>query len=552
MTAPFPRVSEAVDRLYLERMARLVLDRLVDSGELRSVASQRALAFRMHYLPQHIRLEVPASDDFLPLLDPNRKERATTGLREAVLRVVTHEESDHWVVADPNLHFDVRLREKARTARVRPIYEPDLDQPSDGSVRLGEPRLRLSWEHKGRDDQQVIFREREGLAKVDLGRWRPELVILEARAGDDAVAYLYSAAVIRVLERDRWRRVRPRRRVPVSRDLTFVIRSPWWRFWQRRVRVQLEVLGLLRLSRPKVTFTSSAGQEVGWDRNLDAETTVGPEFVLRAGEHDVVSVGNTGDAAATIKWFDGGDLTVPAGGRVDVQGTHLQALETPGGGLWVVSFPTEVRTPRPRQIKLSAAAFAPRRLGADITDPGDGPALFGFEAPAAEIVQDALLLDGVAAEEAVVAVKSSRSSGPLAVVALDDCPGVKVKLLRTDAGDPIAQHRWRHVTDVLPLPGTSARLEAVGAPVVTFELPRPIGELTTDPDDSFAVSGWRFSISADGLQLAGTGKVSLDIDGTRMGGPTRLPYQDMYRLRVGGGIYRILRGEHAPVGSTGR
>ncbi len=528
-----------MDRLLQERLARLVLDKLLDSGELRSVASQRALALRMFYLPPSIRLDVPPDDDYLPLLDPNKQGKAIAGLRDAILRIVQHEEGDHWVVVDPDLQLDVHLREHSRVPRIRPIYEPDVEDDRPQGSRLGEPRLRLSW-----GTRSAVLRERHGLLKVDLGPRRPGLVLIEGGASDEEVAWLYATGKIQVIGDDtkRARRYPARTRIPVTHDMTFIVRAPFGAIWQRKVRMQLEVLGLTRLGRATIAFTNPTGQTVSWDRNHQPHMQLGGDFVLHARERDLVEIENVEESPASLIWFDGKPLTIPGGSRVAVQGSHLKALVTTGGGAWAATLPSAGSAPPPRVILLDGEMSAERH---EVQRRRSEPSLFGFVSEAATIFQDALILAHVQGDRAPIIVKNPAHAGPLAEVALDDCAGAKVRLLRDSHGKPIEDAPWRHVQDVLELYPSSARLELVGAPQVTFEVPRHIGRLTMDPSDQFTVDGWRIRITADGLSLTGAGNGPVDIDGAAYTGPSRLVYQDGYRIRAGDGVFRILRG-HTP------
>lgn len=516
-----------MDRLYQERMARLVLDRLLESGELRSVASQRALSLRMHYLPPRVRLDLPAEPDFLPLLDPNRAERAAAGLRGAILRVVRHEESDHWVVVDPELDLDVRLREGSRRARVRPVYEPDLEPPAPDDPSLGEPRLRLSWG----EDQELILRQGQGLVAVELGGRAPTLIVFEAPAGDGPVAWLYSSGPI-----ERWTdagraRHRSRTRLPVVRDLECTLRpSLAGRLrLQRSVDLAVEVLGLTRMGRPPLRVTSSAGVELTWDRNRDPELELGPDLVLHAEAGDHLRVSNHGDLSVTVRWHADAPLTVPPGAGVVVQGAHFGGLETPGGVTWRLALPEGVAAPPPRSFRIDGELLASPAGGAPR---GSGAPLFRFEAVGADVWQQAVVLPRLDGPGAAVPVTAHEAVGHLADVALDDCPGVKVRA-------PGAA--WRHVTGVAGLEPSGARLEAISTPQILFEVPRPLGALTTDPSDQLTLDGWRLGVAVDGLVIAGAGAHPIVVDGVSYEGPTRVPCRDEHRVRAGAGVYRIAR-----------
>ena len=525
-----PRIRPTdLDRLYQERLARLVLDRLLDSGELRSVESQRALSLRMCYLPPMLRLEVPAEDDFLPLLDPNRREQAADGLRRAILRVVRHEESDHWVVVDPALDIDVRLREGTRRVRVTPVYEPELEAGAADRVSLGEPRLRLGWG----DGRALLFRQRQGLLKVDLGSRSPGLVVFEAPSeGPGPVAWLYATGPVDQWEDGRRTRHKARTRIPIERDLTLTLRPPWTRaLWQRAVALEVEVLGLTRLGRPSLLVTSSDGTELTWDRNRQETLELGPDVLLYAGEHDRLRVVNAGTLPAAVRWFEGAPLEVPPGDEVVVQGAHFGGLTTPGGVTWTIALPEGVVAPPPRFVAVVGELVTDTR-GTRIDD--DGPSsLFRFESVGAAVEHRATILPRLRGDVAVVAVESESSARHLADLALDDCPGVK---LRATPDAP-----WRQVTGVTTLQPSRARLEAISTPQILFEVPRRLPPLTTDPSDQLVLDGWRVGLSGDSLVIAGGGDHPIVVDGAAFEGPTRVPYRDDHQVRAGAGVYRIVR-----------
>ncbi len=527
-----------MDRLYQERMARLVLDRLLDSGGLRSVASQRALSLRMHYLPPHIRLEVPAEEDWLPLLDPMRQERAAAGLREAILRVVDHEERDHWVVVDPVLVLDIDLREGTRRPRVLPVYEPDLAPaiPGAGSD-LGEPRLRLLH-----DAAAHLLRERQGMMTVDLGARAPRLVVFEAPRDSGAVAWLYATGPVDLWEETKTRRIRPRTRIPVDRDLGLTILAPWYQPWARSVRVDVEVLGLARTGRPALVLRSSRGETVRWQRGRDPRQEVGPELVLHAGERDLIEVHNHGRDPAFVRWFDERPLLVPPGDHVALQGAHLRALETPGGVRWTAELERGGSAPPPRLLRVvaeSEGSQAPAGRGLR-GQSESAPSLFGFEQASATLHQEAVVLSRHEGDELRVAVQDSAQAGPIAQLALDDAPGLKVRQADRGgaAGDVAA---WRHVTDVRPLEPTRCRLEAVGQPTLILEAPRAAGRLTTDPADRLALGSWRLRLAPDGLEARSGDDTPLVLDGQTFVGSANVPRRDQHRFGAGGGVYTLTR-----------
>ena len=513
-------------------MARQVLDQLLDSGELRSVASQRALALRMHYMPPRIRLELPGSDDYLPYLDANRRGSALSGLRDAILRVMTHEEEDHWVVVDRDMTFDVSLREGARRPRIRPLYEPEVAADGLGAPELGEPRIRLSV-----DGKTVLLRQRQGLVKVDLG-WRgPDLVVFEGHRGDVALAYLYATGpVIHWSDRGRVRHA-ARTRIPIERDMQLSLRRPWTRPWHRIVPCEVEVLGLARMGRPDVVLTSSLGETVRWDRNRRSELELGPELLIRTGDRDVLAFRNTGQMPLTIDWFEGEPLLVAPGQEVAIQGAHFGGLTTPGGIRWDATHAQGASAPPPRIVELvgELPRGGPARTASSSPDP-----LFHFERMAADVLQDALVLHAVEGSKAQVVVKRDSSVGPIAQVALDDCPGVKVRPVRS-AGPGTGIPPWQQVTDVRELGHSSARLEAVATPQVVFAIPRHTATLSTDPTDQLRLGGWRIGMTVDGLVLTCDGDEPLVVDGTSYEGSTHLEHRDVYRVRAGAGIYRIVR-----------
>ncbi|MDP6944167.1 MAG: hypothetical protein QF464_08465, partial [Myxococcota bacterium] len=294
-----------MDRLSQEHLARLVLERLIDSGALRSVASQRALALRMHYLPPCIQLLLPPEDAYLTLLDPGQQGAALDGLRDAILRIVAHEEVDHWVVADPNLSLRVQLREGSRRVAVRPEYEPGLTAGEHGATSLGEPRIKLTA-----GDTSVLFRERQGVLAVDLGRFAPRVVLFEedprgsAAPVRGAVASLYASGPI-----DEWReggRIRhpARTLIPVTCDMELTIRPGWARPWRRATRCHVSVLGLARMSRPPLQLESSTGESRRWLRNEQPRLELAPDLIVHAEAHDRLRVENRSKVRASIRWYD--------------------------------------------------------------------------------------------------------------------------------------------------------------------------------------------------------------------------------------------------------
>ncbi|MEZ4268479.1 MAG: hypothetical protein R3F39_19110 [Myxococcota bacterium] len=521
-----------MDKLYQERMARLVLDRLLESGELRSVASQRALALRMHYLPVRMHFEVPGDDDFLPLLDPNTREQAVAGLRDALVRVIAHEEADHWVIADPDIDIEVSLREGSRRARVEPVYEPELEDAGHRARGLGEPRLQL-----GTDGRRIVFRHRQGLMKVDLGSRAPRLVIFEAPDDEEAAAYLYSTAPAEVRTDDARSKVSARTRIPVDRDMSVILRRPWTRPWQRRIEVELRVLGLTRMARRELFLENTDGTTEIWDRNRDRRYALGADLLLDAGERDELTIHDTGDTDVVLRWFGGRQLLIPAGGHVTVQASHVEAVTTAGGAVWSLRLPEGTHAPPPRLLSLVGELVQP----AEAPAPGEAePALFRFEQAAAHVFQESVVLSAVVGNEARVAVKSRAAVGPLAEVALDDCGGAKLRLLRPTAGGA-QSGLWRHITDFAVLEPSAARLEAVGEPQVLFAVERPTGELSTDPSDVLHVGGWRVGLSADGLSLISDGAAPAVVDGVEYAGSTRVRYRPIHRVRAGEGVFRIVR-----------
>lgn len=521
-------------------MARLVLDRLLESGELRSVASQRALALRMHYLPVRMRFEVPAEDDFLPLLDPNTREQAVAGLRDAIVRVIAHEEADHWVIADPEIEIEVALREGSRRPRVEPVYEPELEDAGHRARGLGEPRLQISA-----GGRRIVFRHRQGLMKVDLGPRAPRLVVFEAPDDEVAAAYLYSTASAEVLADDGGgARIRARTRIAVDRDMNVVLRRPWSRPWQRRVEVELRVLGLTRLARRELFLESADGTSENWDRNRDRRYALGADLLLDAGERDELTIHNTGEVDGVLRWFAGRQLLIPAGGHVTVQASHVESLTTAGGKVWSLRLPEGTHAPPPRVLSLVGELVEPPALAQS----GDNePALFRFEQAAAQVFQEAVVLNGVSGSEARIAVKSRAAVGPLAEVALDDCGGAKLRLLHPSGTHPLAG-LWRHITDFAVLEPSAARLEALGEPQVLFAVERPTGDLSTDPSDVMHIGGWRVGLSADGLSLISDGAAPAVVDGVEYAGSTRVRYRSVHRIRAGEGVYRVVRRDARPAG----
>lgn len=535
-----------MDRLTLERHARFVLSALVDSGELQTVESQRSVALRVGYLPPRIRLELPPMEPWLAFLDPRQSARALDGLRQAILRVVEHEEPAHWVVVDTRFRFDVSIREGASRPRVTPVYEEEPPDAAHGPGRLGEPRLRLAWE-----EGAVVLRAGEGLRRVDLGPRAPAVVMLEAPPEDVAVAWLYSDGPLDVETDDERFRVPPRRRLPVAHDVTVVARPPRLRPWKRSVRCEVTVLGLARMGRTSLSLTRDGQEPIAWERNARPTLELEEGFSLHAGERDHIEVRNESDQAAFLLWRGGERLVVPAGSRVEVQGGHLDGLETPLGIVYGVEHASPAGAPPVHLVHLvGVAAEAPPRVGTSpVSVPAGGRSLFRFEGSAAEVLQEGVVLTWLdAAQAEVVAevvVGRPEHAGPLAEVALDGCPGAKVRRLGPDAADA---DTWRHVRDVVPLLPSKARLEVLGTPQVTFAAPKRLRSLTTDAADQLVFDGWRISLLADGLKLTGKGAAPVDIDGVTYHGETRLPFQEAYRVRAGAGVYRILRAGSAREG----
>ncbi|MCB9730252.1 MAG: hypothetical protein H6744_18285 [Deltaproteobacteria bacterium] len=523
-----------MDKLYQERMARLVLDRLLESGELRSVASQRALALRIHYLPVRMRFQVPADDDFLPLLDPNTRDQAVAGLRDALVRVIEHEESDHWVISDPDLEIEVSLREGSRRARVEPVYEPELEDAGHRARGLGEPRLQI-----GAGGRRIVFRHRQGLLKVDLGPRAPQLVVFEAPDDEEAVAYLYATTSVQVRTEDGTSTSRPRTRVPVDRDMTLVLQRSWARPWKRRVEVELRVLGLARLARRELFLESTDGSTEVWDRNRDRRFTIGSDLLLDAGELDELTIHDTGETDAVLRWFGGRQLVIPAGGHVTVQASHVESLTTAGGQVWSLRLPEGAHAPPPRLLTLVGELVQPP----ESDGPSDTePALFRFEQAAARVFQESVVLSAVSGSEVRVAVKSRAAVGPLAEVALDDCGGAKLRLLRP-GGAGAQAGLWHHITDFAVLEPSAARLEAVGEPLVVFAVERPLGVLSTDPADQLRLGGWRVGLAADALALVSDGAAPAVVDGIEYAGSARVRHRPVHRVRAGEGVFRIVRGD---------
>lgn len=530
-----------MDRLSHERLARAVLDKLLDSGELRSVASERALALRVHYLPPLIRLDLPGDDPYLPLLNPTTQQSAIAGLRDALVRVVTHEERDHWVaVATDALDVQVSLRERSKVMRATPIYEPDLDGTDPaGTGRLGEPRLRLSWTGADGSEEAWVFREGQGLATVPLGGRHPRLMLFEdEQAGDSIVAHFFADCTVAVETPDgEATRTEPARsRIPVSHDATLTLRPAWFRFWQRPVRVTAEVLGLARLGRPDVTFTSSEGEQRAWNRNREPTIELAADVHLHARGEDRIEVDNRASGPAEVLWFDGQSLRVPAGASVTVQGAHLLGVKSPAAILWAAST-GGFSAPPPRVLELhgTVSRQAPRRQSG-------GDALFKFEQRAALVFQDALVLPRSTGTRLEVGVRTQMSTGLLAEVALDDCVGAK---LRYPKGNGDGFHPWQHVQGVVPLGATSARLELVAQAQVAFAIPAFVRVLTTDPDDVWSVGGFGLRLSSEGLDLESgpdvVGDGGAEVNGVVYRGSTRVPYQPAYRVRAGEGVFRIVR-----------
>jgi hypothetical protein len=522
-----------VDRLSQERLARLVLERLIDSGALRSVASQRALALRMHYLPPCVRIQLPPEGAYLPLLDPGKREAAVQGLADAILRVVTHEEADHWVVSDPQLILDVTLREGSQRVAARPDYEPGLGQDQAQRTLLGEPRVKLTS-----GEVSVLFRAKQGILPVDLGPWTPRLVLFEESPVEGAVASLYASGPV-----DEWReggriRHKARTRIPVTGDLELTIHGGWSRPWRRTTRCHVSVLGLARMSRPPLQLESSAGESQRWIRTEQPRLEIGPDMVIHTEEHDRLRVENRSKIEASIRWYDDTPMTIPPQGTVTIQGAHFLGLTTPGGVVWRVTLADGAIAPPPRVLTLKGA-MAPEVPQSTATE---RDALFGFERIAAAVHQDAVVLPAVQVGEVDVLVKRHSATGPLALVAMDDCPGVKVRRVRPQTGE--AYGAWQQVTDVLELSPSTARLEAIGEPQVLFERPRDLGRLTTDPSDRLHIGPWHLGLTGDGLTVEGEANgpgATLVIDGERVGASARLAYRPAYRVRAGDGLYRIVR-----------
>jgi hypothetical protein len=303
------------------------------------------------------------------------------------------------------------------------------------------------------------------------------------------------------------------------------------------------VLGLARLGRPDVTFTSSEGEQRLWDRNREPTIELAADVFLQAAGEDRVDIDNRASESAFAIWFDGESLEVPAGASVSVQGSHLLGIKSPAGTVWAASTGSFV-APRPRVLELRGVVSrsVPERAAAGDT------AMFRFEERAALVFQDAVVLPRAHSNTVEVGVRTQLNAGLLAEVALDDCPGAKLRYPVANSADgSVAWHPWQHVHDVVQVGACSARLELVAAAQVTFASPSFVRTLTTDPDDGWELGGFKLRLSTEGLDLeADASAVSAEVNGIVYQGSARLPFQPSYRVRAGDGVYRIVR--DAPAG----
>lgn len=544
-----------MNRLSHERLARTILDKLLDSGELRSVASDRAVAQIVHYLPPVIALAVPAEAEFADLLNPQLQTRTAEAIAQALTRIVVHEEGQQWVaISVEGLELQVSLREQSRVLRASPIYEPDIAAVTQTQQRLGQPRLRVGWTSPKDDAQVKVFRQRQGLLQLDLGRRAPELWIIEAdssvAAEDGLVAYLVCDAEVRIeaIGEQAAQVVPARTRIEVTHDLRLSLRPAWWRWWQRTMEMTVEVLGLARLGRPDLVFSSSEGEQRRWDRNREPSIELAADLFLHAQDKDQLGVENTGELAAEILWFDGARLAVPAGARVTVQGSHVLGVISPGGTMWASSS-GDFQAPPPRilQVVGEVAVPAPASERSNRQD-----ALFRFEQRSAVVFQDAVVVAQVPGDEVSVAVRSHLHAGPIALVALDDCPGAKIAYPKNPTTEAVTQRTgesggsplsFTQIHDVVPLGASGARLELVGAAQIMFAVPSFVRTLTTDPDDAWVVGDFKLRVTSEGLDLERTapGHGHVEVNGVTYPGNARVGFDGAYRVRVGPGLFRIVR-----------
>ena len=555
-----------MNRLAYDSLAREILLLMLESRRLRPVARDRIVAYQVYFFPPRILLELPDADRFEGLLNPVTRPEHAKLLESSILHIVTTEERDSWVVWAPTVEIDVRLGEGHTKPSALPGYEPHTaprvvtKRPAATLAGVSEDAdLLLRLTVNGRVS---YLRSGQGLLAAVRGAFTPRVTVFESVEDGPEVASLFAHGNARLSTGDgRVQVLPPRVRIPITHDMTVTVRpTRGRRLWQHKVEIQVEVLGVSRMARPRLLVEKRDGR-TAWDRNREPQLEVGDQvgahvvaagmrLRLRSAPEDRVEVENLGDTPTWLTWFDGAPLRAPVGTAIPVQGSHLRGLGA-GGDALATRLEGAAVSSAPRIVDVHGRLLRPKGHGGpgdEERDPlGHVGGLFGYEEAVASVYQDGVTLVARGDQSAIsIPVPDAALVGPLFRVAFDDCMGAKLMALSDELRGyslDLAPNAWVWVPDVaaLALPGLRLRLEVLDRPKLVYGEPQLVQEVTADPDDRWQLQGWRFRIAANGLAVNGSGRVGLEVDRQRVEGPTLLPPASEHHVEAGPGLYRIVR-----------
>ncbi len=544
-----------MNRLVYERLSHRVLWYLLEGGHLRAASPDRMISYQVYCMPPAVLLFAPDEDAYVGLLNRVTRAEHCEALAEALLHLVSVEERDDWVLLSPGLEIVVRHAEDGR-ARAIPVYDlSEVRRELEESARVsaaaqeGQRRaiVRVRWQWGGRD-QEAILQQGDGVLALLRGRRLPRLTLYERPGDAYELAALVAQGWLEVESASGQSSHQPYHPVSVTHDMRFKVRPLWWRFWERSTVASVELLGVVREQRRDIAFVGPGGESYVWRRNAEAQCVIGDardalwvlgglDVVLRGLAFDRIEVENRGDGVLSLTWLGGYPLELATGSRICIQGRDLRGIGYRGGRLEVSSF----REPEVGPRLLEVHGVSRRQLARK----GEA-SLFGFEQPVAEVYQVGLGLETLGEDTQRVDVTlSGRELGPLFVLALDGCPGAKIRALREGVrvgGSVLSAEGWRDLGHVVRIEtgGGAFRLEAVDELRLLFEEEVKVAELSDDPRDKWNYLGWRFRPQGGGLVLSGGGRVPLVVDGRVVKAEAVIPGRREHRVEGGGGIFRIV------------
>jgi len=526
----------------LDSLAREVLRLLVYSGRLRPVVRDRVVAFETYHLPRRIVLRLPDEDRYSEFLNPWTRTDACAALARMILDIVANEERDGWILPTPVLDVDADLLETGAGPTAFPEYEPKDSASSRPPLPSGTdntPLLRVLLGSK-----PIIVRRRDGIVPVCRDRNRPRMTLFETWDRSGVLAKLVCDGRATVFgtngSRQDFARGQP---ISIRSDVHFKVLGPRLRPWVGAVEGSIEALGRAELHRAEISMSNGGQPLLRWDRSerpeLALEPIQGIGVQVSAGLGEIVELESSSESGTWARWADQRLLVLPRHQRVPVLATHLKAISNGNQTIDTrVRGQGDVDPPRIVSVHASEAPTLKRQ---------DGDPLFGFESVLAYVEHVGLRIDPSPSSDRLRLPLGSLSPGTEVLrLGFDSLPGVKLLPLIEDIvveGKTASLGQWVWIAEVatLELAGRRVRLEALDPVRVTFEHPPRIAELSRDVRTAWRYGGWTIRATPSTIAVAGSGHMSLRIDGQPITNDTTIPAAPEHHIEVGSDRFRIVR-----------